>query len=236
MKRIRAITIGLIAIFLSGSLVLFPPAFFRVQEVVVTQPPKHLSEMDLIRLSQVRKGDSLLTLRLSKVRENLLRYPWIRDVKLLKRFPGRLEIWVEEQSPVALLELNESGTVSKYLVNRDGKIFKKLTPGDPKDLPAITGLTPQELPVFLKRFISFTQDFEKSPALKGVGISELHWGKDGLTLFTKEPCIKVEMGMNGWEESLGRLASSWETIRSTSKNPKAVNLSLKKGIVVKTRG
>src|SRR5262249_39118527 len=108
-----------------------PPSFLRVKEVVVMSPLKHLSEFDLIRLAEVRKGDNILTLRLKDVRERILRYPWVKDVRLAKRFPARLFIWVEEEVPAALIELaGDTAAPDLFLANPDGRIFKKLDASD----------------------------------------------------------------------------------------------------------
>src|SRR3990167_7147513 len=103
-----------------------PPSFLRIAEVVGVSPLKHVSEFDLIRLSGVKKGDNIVALSLAKVRQDLLRYPWIREVRLSRRIPTRLLVWVEEQEPVALLEYQESASsTALYLVNREGVVFKK---------------------------------------------------------------------------------------------------------------
>ena len=129
-----------------------PPSFLRIAEVGVMTPLKHISEFDLIRLSGVKKGDNIVRLSLAKVRQNLLRYPWIREVRLSRRIPARLLVWVEEQEPVALLEYagtasNTANTASTelYLVNAEGIAFKKVEPGDSKDLPILTGLVQEEI-------------------------------------------------------------------------------------------
>jgi cell division protein FtsQ len=212
-----------------------PPGFLCVKEVVVMSPLKHLSEFDLIRLSEVKKGDNILTLRLSDVRRRILRYPWVRDVRLAKRFPARLFVWVDEEEPAALLEMGDM-----YLVSREGKIFKKVGPEDPKDFPILTGLTQEEIPERLPRLMAFVKSLETSDLFNALGISEAHWdAKAGLTLFTKEPCIQLNLGPEGgaltWEQRIERFVQAWGTIRSQHQNPSVVDLSLDRRIVVKQK-
>ncbi|MBI3540815.1 MAG: FtsQ-type POTRA domain-containing protein [Deltaproteobacteria bacterium] len=213
-------------------LVLFPPPFLKVQEIQILTPLHHLSEMDLIRLSGVQKGQNILTLRLSKIRGQILRYPWIKEVRLSKKIPGRVMIAVEEQVPFALLELE-----SLYLINAEGVVFKKLEPGDPRDLPIITGLSQGEIRSSIQLLLHLIQDFEKSPQLDSVAISEIHLNDaKELSLFTKDPVIHIELGKNdseqNWKQKLSQLGSAWKTIRSTTKKMKFVDLNLKKRIVV----
>lgn len=210
----------------------FPPSFLKVQEVVVLTPPRHLTEFDLIRLSQVKRGDNLAALRLKKVRENILRFPWVREVRLSKRFPGRLLILVEEYQPVALLELE-----ALYLVSNEGVIFKK---SERENLPIITGLTQDDLETKrsagggLPQFISLIRFFETSEILSEIGVSEVRWSRDkGVSVFTKEPAIRLELGEDRWEERAARFGEAWKTIQLTAQRPKIIDLNFEKRIVVK---
>lgn len=236
---IRKLIVALTAVAGLVTLCLFfPPSFLKVQEVVVLTPPRHLTEFDLIRLSQVKRGDNLAALRLKKVRENILRFPWVREVRLSKRFPGRLLIGVEEQKPAALVELEAA-----YFVNSDGEIFKKMDPrdpNDPKDLPVISGLTQDDLETKrsagggLPQFISLIRFFETSEILSEIGVSEVRWSRDkGVSVFTKEPAIRLELGEDRWEERAARFGEAWRTIRLTAQRPKIIDLNFEKRIVVK---
>ncbi len=186
-------------------------------------------------LSEVRKADNFVRLSLAKVRTNLLRYPWVKDVSLSKRIPARLFIWVEEQEPVALLDLQEGDQGSAlYLVNREGKVFKKVEAGDPKDFPIITGLLPADIPSTLPKMMNLVKAAEESDLLNNLGISEIRWtDRAGVSLFTKEPCIRLELGEDHFEERLERFANAWGMINASSKNPKVVDLSMDRRIVVK---
>jgi cell division protein FtsQ len=218
-----------------------PPAFLRVKEVVVMSPLKHLSEFDLIRLAEVKKGDNILTLGLKNVRERILRYPWVKDVRLAKRFPARLFVWVEEQEPAALIELaGDAGASDLFLVNRDGRVFKKLGASDPKDFPILTGLSPERIPEHLPRLMAFVKSLETSDLFNAIGISEAHWdARLGLTLFTKEPCIQLtlgeETGALTWEQRIRRFVQAWGQIQARHQNPSVVDLSLDRRIIVKQK-
>jgi cell division septal protein FtsQ len=239
----RALKLTAFAALVTGAVFLFrdPPAFLRVKEVVVMSPMTHLNEFDLIRLSEVRKGDNILTLKLKDVRERILRYPWVKDVRLAKRFPARLFVWVEEEEPTALIELaTEGGNAELFLVNREGRVFKKLDAADPKDFPILTGLTPEQIPQHLPRLMAFVKSLETSDLFNAIGVSEAHWdGKAGLTLFTKEPCIQLTLGREGgaftWEQRMQRFVQAWGQIQSQHQNVSVVDLSLDRRIVVKQK-
>lgn len=233
MKK-RFIPVG-ISLVVSGILLLLvfcPPSFLKVQEIQILTPLHHLSEMDLIRLSGVQKGQNMFTLRLSKIRQQILRYPWVKEVRLSKKIPGRVLIALEEQIPVALLELE-----NLYLINAEGVVFKKLEPGDPRDLPIITGIPQDEIRMSLPLLVRLIQDFEKPASLDDVAISEIHLNDaKELSLFTKDPVIRIELGKNNsdhsWPQKLSQMGSAWETMRLTAKKMKNIDLNLKKRIVV----
>lgn len=237
MKKTKFILVGLGLFSAVGlaSLFLYPPGFLRVKEVAVITPLKHLSELELIRLSGVKKGDNLARLRLAKVRHDLFRSPWIRDVQLSKRIPGRLLIWVYEQEPAAILDLRSGEKEGLYFVNGEGKVFKKVEETDSDlALPKITGLSEEEISLHLRPILSLVRSFDRFESLRPLGIFEIHRGRDGaLSLTTSNPDVRMELGKKDWEEGLLRLSRSWETIRTTTKDPKMVDLSYRRRIVVK---
>ncbi len=217
--------IGLLAVYV-------PPSFLRVGEVAILTTQRHLSDLDLIRLSEVKKGDNLLTLRLGRVRANLLRYPWVKEVRLSKQFPSRLLIWMEEHEAVALFD-HEAGEKGFYLIDREGQPFKKAEKGDPVDLPTITGLR-DETRFLLKPVVEILAAFEASEPLRRAGVSEVHWDvAKGLSLFTKEPCVRLEMGEGGWMDKIERATEVWETIRATARRPKVLDLNYQRKVVVR---
>ncbi len=224
---------GIAALGLLSLAVWKPPSFLKVQEIVLETPVKHISEKDLMRLAEVKKGQNLLLLSLRKVRANLLRYPWIREVELSKKMPGRLILRVEEQVPVVLVEMPSKPPVY-YLMNHDGRAFKKAEAKDLKDLPLLTGFSEESLGRQTKSLLELLDQFDQSADLGAVGVSELHWNSArGLSLFTKDPGIRVDMGPAGWTDRLKTLEKAWGTIRHAAKKPKVIDLSLEDKIVVK---
>ncbi|QQR81491.1 MAG: FtsQ-type POTRA domain-containing protein [Deltaproteobacteria bacterium] len=241
-KKKHAVVAGVVVSFLAFSgvaLVAKPPAFLCVQEVIVPKPLKHLKELDVVKLSGVKKGQSLLTLSLETVRENILRYPWVKEVTLSKRIPGRLSIEVEEQTPVALLEMSSEKTQESglYLINAEGKVFKKLESGDSKDLPLITGLTKEEIRDHLNHYVRVLSWFQGEE----FDVSELNWRDGDLTLFTQDPCIQISFGkdttedLNVWLSRKARLLEAWPTIKTATKTPRAIDLTLERRIIVKQK-
>ncbi|MDA0812260.1 MAG: FtsQ-type POTRA domain-containing protein [Verrucomicrobia bacterium] len=62
-----------------------------------------LSTQEIIRLAQIGKGDSILSVNLAQIRENLTKHPQIKNVEIEREFPGTLRIAVEERFGIAWL-------------------------------------------------------------------------------------------------------------------------------------
>lgn len=215
-------------ILLSLLAFLFSLSPFRLKEVVVVTPSTHLSEVELVRLTGVKRGDSLPLLSLRRVRENLLQFPWIEEVALAKAYPGRLIVSVQEQEPVALIKLD-----GLYLVNRHGLLFKKVTANDPRNLPVITGLSPPAKHRLLPLLALITR-FQGEASLQKLGLSEIHWEEKGVSLFTLKPVIRVLLGKDQWDRRLEKLVQILPEV-GEGKAPLSIDLTYEKRIFVKRK-
>jgi cell division protein FtsQ len=71
-----------------------------LREVVITGN-RHAAAADLVSLSGLQRGQSLLVTSLRRVSANLLRHPWIKSVFLQRSLPHTLVIQVQEREEVA---------------------------------------------------------------------------------------------------------------------------------------
>ena len=71
-----------------------------LREVVITGN-QHAAAADLVSVSGLQRGQSLLATSLRRVSTNLLRHPWIKNVLLTRRLPHTLVIEVQEREEVA---------------------------------------------------------------------------------------------------------------------------------------
>lgn len=79
-----------------------------LREVVITGN-HHAAAADLVSLSGLQRGQSLLAMSLRRVSANLLRHPWIKNVLLKRRLPHTLVIQVQERAEVAWMSNPSSG-------------------------------------------------------------------------------------------------------------------------------
>jgi cell division protein FtsQ len=67
------------------------------------------------------------------------KHPWVKSVKLRRRFPDTLLVRAEKETPAALVVMDEI----YYYMNRGGEVFKKVDVTDEVDFPVITGVSRQ---------------------------------------------------------------------------------------------
>jgi len=96
-SAVRVFAVGGVLIT-AAAIALCTPWFGLVdlREVVITGN-RHASAADLVFLSDLQRGQSLLTIPLRRVTSNLLRHPWIKQVWISRRLPHTLAIRVEER-------------------------------------------------------------------------------------------------------------------------------------------
>lgn len=106
----------------------------KIDDIVVTGKPSHVSQSGIVRLSGIQKGENIFFVDLSEVQKSILRHPWVAAVQVRRDFPDQIQIHVTEHQPAAVLAAQDL-----YLVDDQGVIFKKMEPGDAGDFPVMTG-------------------------------------------------------------------------------------------------
>ena len=101
---------------------------------------RRLSEADIFRQAQIRKGVNIFSVNLPLARGRLLAHPWIAEAEISRIPPDELRIRIEEHTPVAIITLDQT-----YVMNAKGEIFKARTASDPKQLPLVGGLEYEDL-------------------------------------------------------------------------------------------
>lgn len=129
---------GLLGLLLLYIVFLHLP-YFNLQQVGVNGN-RRLSREEVIEASQLEGGINLLTVSLSEVAERLKRHPWIRSATVYRRFPGRINVEIEERTPRAILAAGKL-----YYVDEQAEFFTRLFPGDQVNYPLFTGLNPEDL-------------------------------------------------------------------------------------------
>lgn len=154
-----ALVLSILAVAVATTVYFRNSSALFVKHVAVTGSVKHMTQDEVVALSEIKENDTLFLVSLRHVQQNILRNPWAREVRVRREFPDTIQVQIVEQEPVALLNV---GTL--YLVNEQGVVFKKADETDPKDLPVISGYDKEELaefPILMRRSLREALDFLK---------------------------------------------------------------------------
>ncbi len=94
---------------------------------------------ELIQMCDLDPELNLLALNLDELKQKMEKHPWVRSVKLGRRFPHTLVVHVEKEIPLALVL-----TDCFYYMNQWGVVFKKVGEFEDIDFPVITGVSKHE--------------------------------------------------------------------------------------------
>jgi len=107
---------------------------FVVREIEVHGAVR-VDSKEIIRLSAIREGIRMFSVKPSEAVSSILTNCWIRGAKVSRRFPHTIVITVEERSPIALV--NVGGI---YYLDAEGALMP-LFAATYSDLPLISGMT-----------------------------------------------------------------------------------------------
>jgi cell division protein FtsQ len=178
---------------------------FALTEVVY-RGLERASGSELSRLAGLTTGINLVALDVEAAERALATHPWVKSVRVLRRFPSRLEIVVEEHMPVALLALGEL-----YLVDEDGVPFKRLSPQDGLDLPLVTGIARERFVrerdvalAELSQAVGAAMTYARSSAAARHRLSEVHVEAGEVTIVTEDG-VEIRFGDGPLGDKLARL-------------------------------
>jgi len=209
--------------------------FFKLERIEVPRLQK-LSRDEIVGLTGVKLGNSLLKLDLQHVAEQLEKNPWVEKLKVRRRFPGTLSIEITERVPVAVVNMGYL-----YYLDSKGEIFKPLTEGDQLDFPVLTGITEEDLlkdadgtKKMLTMALGLMEMLKKGTEFRLSDVSEIHLDKGyGYTLFTAQGGIPVKLGNSDFQGKLVRFSRIYKELTAQIASLEYVDLNYPDKIIVK---
>jgi len=242
---IRRIGSGLLRVFLFLAVMTAVSfSLLSLYQYLLTSPYVKLEQVDvrgvdgkirneLIDMCGLNSDQSLLGLKLNKLKGRMEKHPWIRSVKLERRFPHTLIVEAEKQVPAALALKDRF-----YYVNRWGEIFKKVSESDDNDFPIITGLSKDESTARdqLGKVIHVIGVLESEDDLwSSKELSEIHLGKNGeMSLYFNHLRAEVTFMWNELADKMDGLKRVTEHLNRSGKIDLVthINLNYEDGAVV----
>jgi len=187
---------------------------------------------ELVSLSPVKVGDSLLLADVDAMERAIARHPWIASATVERHLPPAIEVRVVEREPFALVDL-----AGLYLVDRTGEVFKRADRGDGLDLPLVTGLRREDylahralLESRLKAALALLEEYGREGLGPLAPVSEVHLDvEEGVVLYVGDRGTEVILGQSSpnrqdWLDKLTRLHIVLEALRAEGRRAEVIHL------------
>jgi cell division protein FtsQ len=150
---------------------------FQVSEVVFVGNER-AGDVQLRHLADIQSGAHLFNVDLSRAVRGIERHPWVKKASARRRFPGSIEVRVQEHVPKMLLAIGDL-----WMLDEEGNVFKRAN-SSLLDFPVLTGIEPslfQEHPnvarAILNDAIAVHEAVEADDQLALSDLSEIHFDK-----------------------------------------------------------
>jgi len=159
--------------------------------------------------------------------------PWLEAVDINRELPGTIEITVRERDAIALVKLD-----ALYVMDSNGVIFKKYAAEEGLDLPVVTGLSKESLASGTEnleaRLMELISVLTNRSGFNITNVSEIKIDADyGLSLFTLDEGVRLDMGMGSFEEKLASFEKILGTRDGVLKGIEAFDLNNHREVIVR---
>ncbi|MEG0772942.1 FtsQ-type POTRA domain-containing protein [Clostridium sp.] len=120
LRTIKRSILTLVVLFSILVTLCFNLDYFNTTEIKVSANSNVTSD-EIIALSQLKKGDNIFKFKVSNVRKNVLKNPYILDLKVNRVFPSNINIEVVERKATFYISYNDSF----YVIDNNAIILEK---------------------------------------------------------------------------------------------------------------
>ncbi len=206
--------------------------YLNVTGVTVAGAQRVAAE-EVVAASGITAGQNIFAFSKDEVASRLKANPWVESVEVDRSLPGTVEITVKERDAIALVKLD-----SLYVMDSKGVIFKRYSAEEGLDLPVVTGLTKESLASSAEnleeRLMELISVLTNRSGFNITNVSEIKIDADhGLSLFTLEEGVRLDVGMGSFEEKLASFEKILGTRGGVLKGIEAFDLNNHREVVVR---
>ncbi len=192
--------------------------WFPIRQVVVTTP---LSEVDAGLLESVVRNEwrgSFFSFSPQKARASLRKLPWVKDARVTRRWPGRIEVAIVEQKVLGQWSEQE-------LLAQDGEIFKGVA-RVPLPRFEAQSASPQEV---VKRYL----EARRQLAAIGLQIDRMGMSERGGVWIETREGLRIEFGREQFAERLQRFIAVYAQLATIQRqNLRRVDLRYRSALAL----
>lgn len=234
--RLAAIPLLIGALSYGGSCVASRLVFMPLEKIEIRGRLEHLSREQVALLLGVRRGESILSLKIGRMGETISKNPWVSHVRIRRYFPGTLLVEIQERAPVAVVNLGYL-----YYLDSTGEIFKPVSSGEPMDFPVITGFAESDLTLdrksvqeHFRTVLTLMEELRKSGVMSLDEVSEIHYDKgNGFTIYALRGGVPIRLGHDSFSPKLARLGRIYRQLHAGSSPPLFIDLDYPDRIIVR---
>ena len=184
-KRRGVAYVFLSLVFIVAAVLLSLSLFFKINRIEVTGSAVY-SDSAIISASGVSEGDNLFTLDKGAILRNIFdTFPYVAEVRLMRRLPGTLIISITERAPLGLIKQDSAC----WLIDGTGRLLEQVSSRSITGKPLIQGITllapdagaeaavPMEQRDRLKALLALLDGLERYellPVVSAADISQAH--------------------------------------------------------------
>ncbi len=174
-------------------------------------------------------GGSMLRTDLNQVKSVVKQVEWVRDVDVRRRFPGTLEIHIEEHQPLARWQVAGADTEAEpsLLVNSFGEVFEADADAEEK-LPLLSGPAGSSREVMTQFAV-----LGKPLASLGHTLAELRLSPRRAWQMRLDNGSTIELGRNDAELRLARFIEAYPRVPVLQATNARVDLRYQTGLAVR---
>ncbi len=174
-------------------------------------------------------GGSMLRTDLNQVKSVVKQVEWVRDVDVRRRFPGTLEIHIEEHRPFARWQVAGADTEAEQslLVNSFGEVFEADADAEEK-LPLLAGPAGSSREVMMQFSV-----LSKPLAALGPALAELRLSPRRAWQMKLDNGSTIELGRNDAELRLARFIQAYPRVPVLQAANARVDMRYQTGLAVR---
>jgi len=204
--------------------------------VVEVAGQSRLTQDEILAAADIAPGANIVTLDPRRISARLLSVPLIRHADVIRSFPNRVTLIVEERRPFTV-----ANTGRLHWIDEEGTDLGVESRAVALGVPALSGLSPDDLGGAGGRRPSERVDVGLSllrlllrarTSLLGQ-VSEIDLSRaEGPVLYTLDG-IEVRLGKDDWEGRLGRLQGVLAQLAASGETPISIDLRFRGQVVLR---
>lgn len=198
-------------------------SYAKLEKVEVTGVDERIKQ-ELTDMCDLDSYPSLLFLDLKALKQKMEKHPWIRSVKLKRRFPSTLKVWAEKHTPLALVVMD-----GIYLMNQWCEVFKEVNELDDIDFPVITGVS-QHRPKGKRQLHRAAHVIKTLASQKGPWslkkLSEVHVKNKCLSLYFSHLAAEIKVMSDDFKNKICGLRKVRKHLRKTGRIHQVIGINL----------